>query len=96
MQDSRKLDVIVATKALLLSKIAPEAIPEHLISKNFLGKHPPDTPSLACLHTYASDIDGKPPSKHPGYGPECDMVMVLWPCLMVINTDNEQRSNPGK
>ena len=30
-------------------KMAPEAISEHLISKNFLG---PDPPSLACLLAY--------------------------------------------
>ena len=33
-------------------KMASEAISEHLISKNFLGGHAPDPPSLAYLHAY--------------------------------------------
>ena len=51
--------------ALLLSKMAPEAISEHLISKNVLGEHPP-RPLVLCacfliyLHTYTSDIDVTP------------------------------------
>ena len=32
--------------------MAPEVTSEHLISKNFLGKHPLRPPSLACLFVY--------------------------------------------
>ena len=68
---------IVATTALLLSKMPPEAISEHLISKNVLGEHPPGPLVLcACLliymHTYAYihiRHRRNPLSKIPGYGP---------------------------
>ena len=44
--------------------MAPEATSEHLISKNFLGEHPPDHPSLVCLFdTYTLDIDVTPLQK---------------------------------
>ena len=50
----------VATTVHFGSKMASEAIPEHLISKNFLGEHVsrPPYPSLAYL--YASDFHVTP------------------------------------
>ena len=45
--------------------MTPEATSEHLISKNFLGEHPPRSPYsclLVCLytHTYTLDINITP------------------------------------
>ena len=54
--------------------MAPEAISEHLISKNFLGEHPPRPPSLASLLLTNAYLHIRhqcnPPSKNPCYGPD--------------------------
>ena len=55
--------------------MAPEATSEHLVSKNFLGEHPPRPPLVlpACLFIYAYihiRHRRNPPSKNPGYGPD--------------------------
>ena len=70
--DSQKLNGILCEPcSYYCYKMAPEAIPKHLISKNFLGGACPQTPLVlhpyACIH--ATRHPCNPPSKNPGYGP---------------------------
>ena len=72
--------------------MAREAISEHLISKNFLGEHSPQTPLVlpACLlitymHTYTSDIDVTPLQKILATG--------LVPFMSVLSCSNGASPN---
>ena len=67
---------------LVLSKMAYEEIPDRLISKNFLGEHPPRTPlscMLACIYMHIRHRHN-PSSKNPGHGP---VASVLSACLSI-------------
>ena len=54
------------------TKMASEAISEHLISWGSMPPTPPPTLACLCMHAYTLDT----PSENPGYGPVCVLVIT--------------------
>ena len=77
--------------------MAPEAISEHLIFKNFLGEHPPRPPLVlhACLLIFAYihiRHPRNPPSKNPGYGPDL-FLHACWKQSQIVRMGSYSPGN---
>ena len=77
-------------------KMASEAIPEHLISKNFQGEHAP-TPPWSCMfmHAYIQIRHPcNPPSTNPGYGSA--YIGRMWTCQIESESSPPRATDKGE